>query len=77
MDLFDIDHDDVCMRVFSQSLKGDIKEWFKHLQLEIISSWEELEDVFLKFWGKKKYLDLQLTEFYALKRAEQCNYLYI
>jgi hypothetical protein len=31
IDLFEIDHDDVCMRTFSQSLKGDTKEWFKHL----------------------------------------------
>jgi hypothetical protein len=68
IDLFEIDHDDVCMRAFSQSLKGDTKDWFKHLQPEIISSWEELKNVFLKFWGKKKSLDLQLTEFYALKK---------
>jgi hypothetical protein len=56
------------MRAFSQSLKGDTKDWFKHLQPETISSWEELKNVFLKFWGKEKSLDLQLTEFYALKR---------
>jgi hypothetical protein len=68
IDLFEIDHDDVYMRAFSRSLKGDTKDWFKHLQPETISSWEELKNVFLKFWGKKKSLDLQLTEFYALKR---------
>jgi hypothetical protein len=68
IDLFEIDHDDVCMRAFSQSLKGDTKDWFKHLQPETISSWEELKDVFLKFWGRKKSLDLQLIEFYALKK---------
>jgi hypothetical protein len=68
IDLFEIDHDDVCMRAFSQSLKGDTKDWFKHLHPETISSWEELKNVFLKFWGKKKSLDLQLTEFYALER---------
>jgi hypothetical protein len=68
IDLFEIDHDDVFMRAFSQSLKGDTKHWFKHLQPETISSWEELKNVFLNFWGKKKYLGLQLTEFYALKR---------
>jgi hypothetical protein len=67
IDLFEINHDDVCMRDFSQSLKGDTKDWFRHLQPDTISSWEELKNVFLKFWGKKKYLDLQLVEFYALK----------
>jgi hypothetical protein len=68
IDFFEIDHDDVCMRVFSQSLKGDTKNWFKHLHPETISSWEGLKNVFLKCWGKKKSLDIQLTEFYALKR---------
>jgi hypothetical protein len=66
--LFDIDHDDVCMRDFSQYLKGDTKYWFKHLQEEKISLWEELKNVFLKFWGKRKSLDLHLIEFYAMNR---------
>jgi hypothetical protein len=67
IDLFEINHDDVCMRAFSQSLKGNTKDWFRHLQPDTISSWEELKNVFLKFWGKKKSLELQLAEFYALK----------
>ena len=32
LDLFDIEHDDVRMRVFSQSLQGNVKKWFKQLQ---------------------------------------------
>ena len=70
IDLFEIDHDDVCMRVFSQSLKGDTKHWFKHLHLETIISWVELKKVFLKFWGKEKSLERQLNEFYTLKRPK-------
>jgi hypothetical protein len=31
IDLFGIDHGNVCMRAFSQSLKGDTKDLFKHL----------------------------------------------
>jgi hypothetical protein len=67
IDLFEIEHDDVCMRAFSQSLKGDTKDWFIHLQLDTISSWEELKNIFLKLWGKNKSLELQLAEFYALE----------
>jgi hypothetical protein len=37
------------------------------LQLGKIVSWKELKGVFSKFWGKKKSLDLQLTELYDLK----------
>ena len=32
IDLFEIDHNNVFMREFSQSLEGDTKDWFKHLQ---------------------------------------------
>jgi hypothetical protein len=70
IDLFVIEHDDVCMRAFSQSLKEDTKYWFKHLHPETIRSWEELKDVFLKFWGKKKSLDLWLREFYSLEKQD-------
>ena len=31
LDLLKLEHDHVCMRDFSQSLQGDVKEWFKHL----------------------------------------------
>jgi hypothetical protein len=65
--LFEIDHDDVCMISFSQSFKGNTKDWFRHLWPDTISSWEELKNIFLKFWGKKKSLELQLAKFYALK----------
>jgi hypothetical protein len=47
IDLFEIEHNDVSMRVFSQSLQGDAKIWFKHLQIELISSWDKLREVFL------------------------------
>ena len=30
-DLFEIEHNVVYIRVFSQSLQGDAKEWFRHL----------------------------------------------
>ena len=46
-DLFEIEHDDVCMRVFSQYLQGDVKEWFRNLQPESIKTWEEFSDIFL------------------------------
>ena len=40
LDLFEVEHDDVCMRDFSQYLQGDVKEWFKHLHPESIHTWE-------------------------------------
>ena len=56
--------------VFSQSLQGDVKEWFKHLQPESISTWEEFSEIFLKFWGKRRSLDQILSKFYSMKKQE-------
>ena len=68
LDLFEVEHDDVCMRDFFQSLQGDVKEWFKHLQPESINTWEEFSDIFLKFWGERRPLDQIISEFYSLKK---------
>jgi hypothetical protein len=51
VDFFYIDYDDVHVPVFSQSIKGNGKEWFRHLQPESISSWDELKDSFSEFFG--------------------------
>jgi hypothetical protein len=70
IDLFEIEHDDVSMRAFSQSLQGDAKAWFRHLQPQSISSWDELREAFHRFWGERKSWDLLLSEFYAMRRMK-------
>ena len=69
-DLFEIDHDDVCMWDFALSLQGDANVWFKHLQPKSINTWEEFSCTFLKFWGRIRPLDQILSEFYSLRRHE-------
>ena len=32
LDLFEIEHEDVLMRSFSQYLQGNVKIWFRHVQ---------------------------------------------
>ena len=49
------------MRDFSQSLQGDAKKWFKHLQPESISTWEEISNIFLEFWGERRPWDQILS----------------
>jgi hypothetical protein len=70
IDLFEIEHDDVSMRAFSQSLQGDAKAWFRHLQPQSISSWDELREAFRRFWGERKSWNLLLSEFYAMRRMK-------
>jgi hypothetical protein len=61
VDQFEIVHDDVTMRLFSQSLFGDVVVWFKCLGAGSIGSWIELCNAFLKCWGENKSLDQYLV----------------
>ena len=63
-DLFEIDHDDVCMRDFSLSLQGYAKIWFKHLQPKSINTWEDFSCTFLKFRGRRRPLEKIILDFY-------------
>ena len=72
-DLFEIEHNDVYLRAFAQSLQGDVKEWFRHLHPRSISSWEELRYAFLNFLGEGKSLDQHLSEFHAMKIQKDEN----
>jgi hypothetical protein len=58
------------MRVFVQSLDGDVRDWFKDLPPGSIDGIASLDDAFLRNWGNKKYLLYYITEFEALKREE-------
>jgi hypothetical protein len=51
-------------------MQGDAKEWLRNLHPESISSWEELQDVFLRFWGERKSWDQHISEFHAIKRKK-------
>jgi hypothetical protein len=67
---FQIEHDDVSMRAFSQFLQRYAKAWFRHLQPQSISSWDELREAFRRFWGEIKSSDLLLSKFYAMRRMK-------
>jgi hypothetical protein len=42
------------MRIFVQSLDGDVKDWFKDLLPGSIDGIDALDDAFLRNWGDKK-----------------------
>jgi hypothetical protein len=69
-DLLQIIHEDVFMRTFFQSLYGDVGFWFRNLKVDSISSWTDLRNVFLRYWGEKKSFEQYLSEFYALRREQ-------
>ena len=59
------------MRLFSQSLAGDVVVWFRCLEFSSIGSWTELFHAFLKCSGENKSLDQYWFEFNALRRGEE------
>jgi hypothetical protein len=45
-DLEEVDHEDAKMRLFAQSLTGEVKEWFGGLPAGSIHSFHEFETIF-------------------------------
>lgn len=52
MDYFEVEEEDVMMKLFMQSLTEDAREWYWSFPAEIINSWEEFKRLF-----REKYVD--------------------
>jgi ribonuclease HI len=69
-DNLNIENEDVWMRVFVQSLDGEVRKWFRGLAPGSIAGIEALDNVFLRQWGDRKYYIYYMTEFGSLKKKE-------
>jgi hypothetical protein len=69
-DNFNIEHADVWMRLFVQSLDGEVRKWFISLPPNSIVDIEALDDTFIRHWGDKKDNLYYITKFGALKRKQ-------
>lgn len=56
------------LRLFLQSLEGEARKWFKNLGNHSVTSWDDMENTFLRKWGEKKDYGQCLTEFNTLKK---------
>ena len=61
---------DVWMRMFVQSLDGEVRRWFRELPTNSITLIEYLQDVFMRQWGDTKDHTYYITEFGALRRKK-------
>ena len=73
MDDLNIQHEDVYMRLFVQSLEGEPRKSFRSLVVGSITSWEMLENWFHRAWGEKKDYQYYLFEFSSLKKVDTEN----
>jgi hypothetical protein len=69
-DNFNVEHVDVWMRLFVQSLNGEARKWFRSLPPNSIADIVALDDAFLKHWADKKDFLYYITEFGALRRKQ-------
>jgi hypothetical protein len=53
VDLEDVDHEDVKMQLFTQSLSGEVRKWFKALQVASIPNFTAFETSFITRWRDK------------------------
>jgi hypothetical protein len=67
VDLEEVDHEDAKMRLFVQSLSGEVRKWFKALQAASIPDFAAFETLFLARWGDKKNPLQLLTQYNNIK----------
>ena len=68
-DLEEVDHEDAKMILFSQSLLGEVKEWFRVLATRSIHNFQEFETIFFGKWERKKNSLHLLTQYNNLRRG--------
>lgn len=68
---YEIDDDDVRMKIFVQSLTGDVRPWFRALPMKFIADPEALYQTFINRWEKKKDPLHILSEYDTIKRGPQ------
>ena len=53
IDLEEVDHEDVKMRLFPQSLSREAKKWYKYLPARSIPNFADFHTAFLERWDDK------------------------
>ena len=62
-----MDYDDAKMSLFSQSLSGEAKRWFKDLPARYIPTFEAFQTLFLNRWEENKSPLQDLSQYNNLK----------
>jgi hypothetical protein len=68
LDLYEVEDDDVYIRMFALSLQGKVKDWFKNLPAASIRNFNQFMQVFLDRWVVMRNVFLLLEEYDHLKR---------
>ena len=69
-DYMEIGYETVKMRIFAQSLGGEVKKWFKGLTPNSIHDLPTLHQAFINKWEAKRNPLQILAEYQSLKRNQ-------
>ena len=70
IDLEEVDHDDVKVRLFAQSLAREARKWFKNLPDNSIMNYQYFEDSFMDKWEDKKNPKQYLSQYHSMRRRD-------
>jgi hypothetical protein len=68
-DLQEVDEEDVKMRLFAQSLNGQVRKWFKALPVVSLNEITSFHQSFLNRWEVNKNPLHILSEYESIKRS--------
>jgi hypothetical protein len=68
LDLYEVEDDDIYIRMFALSLQGKVKNWFKNLPTASIGNFHQFMQVFLDRWVIMGNVLLIQEEYDHLKR---------
>jgi hypothetical protein len=54
VDDFDVEHEDVVMRMFVPTLEGEARAWYKSLPDASIDGWDSFQEKFIERWSDKQ-----------------------
>ena len=70
IDLEEVDHDNVKVRIFSQSLAEEARKWYKILPDDSSLIYQAFEESFKDKWADKKNPNQYLFQYHSMRRRE-------
>jgi hypothetical protein len=70
VDNFNVEHEDVVMRMFVSTLEWEARAWYKSLPDASIDGWDSFQDKFIERWEKTHDIFFLCTIFSIIKKHE-------
>jgi len=70
VNLEEVDHDDIKVRLLAKNLAGEARKWFTNLLNAYIPNYQEFKDIFKNKWEDKKNPIHYLSQYHSMRRKE-------